>query len=724
MPAVNRASFDKAYRDIGQALGVKGIDDNQADVRALVHAALARDDVGPWLWIVDNADDQELLFGGQGVLRLPFNRKGSILVTTRNHDVAIRLDIRSPSLWNVEAMYRPESTELLCQGLSDDQIQDTTNTNSLLDFLTDLPLAIKQASAYIAMRRITIARYLEHCKSSNETLIKLLSNDFGDRGRYEGAQNPVATTWLISFEHIARDVPLAADYLRFMTFFSEKNIPRVLLPEVDNELEVDAAIGTLKSYAFINERMDNGSFDIHRLVQLAMRNWLADEGELAAWLTRAIKRLDEVYPDPRHANKETWIGYLPHLQNTLKTRVETTDESRKSRLLHKAGESSVLLGQYTEAGVTFRQALELRTKILGVEHLDTVLSMDFLASSLKMQGQYTEAVVIYRKTLELRTKILGVEGPDTVISTVQLASALEAQGQYTEAKIMYYKAFEFFTKTFGTEHTYTIISISRVASILERLGQYTEAQKMCRKTLELTTKVLGIEHPETLKIMGNLAVILKKQGQYTEAQTLNRKTLELYIKLLGAEHPNTLSSMNNLGFILSEQGQHIEAEAIFRKMLELRTKLLGTEHPDTLISMNNLGLTLSKQGQHIEAEVIFRKTLELRTKLLGTEHPDALTSINNLGITLSEQGQYAEAEAIFRKTLELRTKVLGTEHPDTLTSMNNLGFALSEQGQYAEAKAIYRKTLELRTKVLGVEHPDTLGSMRNIAAISSTRSLT
>ena len=719
MPAVNRASFDKAYRDIGQALGVKGTDDDQTDVCVLVHAALARDDVGSWLWIVDNADDQELLFGEQGVPRLPFNRKGSILVTTRNHDVAIRLDIRSPSLWIVEAMYRPESTKLLCQGLSEDQIQDTTNTDALLDFLVDLPLAMKQASAYMAMRRITIARYLEYCKSSNETLIKLLSNDFGDQGRYEAAQNPIATTWLISFEHIARDVPLAAVYLRFMSFFSEKNIPRVLLPE-DDDLEADVALGTLKSYAFVNERMDNGSFDIHRLVQLAMLNWLADKGELVAWLTRAIKRLDEVYPVPKYGNKETWMSYLPHTQNTLKTLAETTDKSRKSRLLHKAGASSYLLGQYTEAELMFRQALKLRTEVLGPEHLDTVSIMGRLASALESQGQYTEAVALHRKTLELRTEVLGIEDPETVSSIIHTANALTGLGQYTEAKIMLYEAFEFDIKLLGVEHPNTILSMSYIAFVLEKLGQYKEAQTMHRKALELNTKALGAEHPNTITSMSSLASTLEKLGQYSEAQTMCRKVFELYTKVLGAEHPGTIRSLSNIAVTLERLGQYAEAQTMHSKALGLYMKVMGAEHPDTLIIMNNLGVVLRKQGQYAEAEATHRKTLELSIKVLGTEHPTTLLNMDNLGLTLMRQGQDAEAEAMHRKTLELRSKILGTEHPNTLNSMSYLGLTLMRQGQYAEAEAIHRKTLELRTKVLGVEHPHTIASKRNIAALSNT----
>jgi hypothetical protein len=60
--------------------------------------------------------------------------------------------------------------------------------------------------------------------------------------------NAVATTWLMSFERVSRN-PLAAQYLRFMYFLAEKEIPGSLLPLADDP-EADEAIGTLKAYAF------------------------------------------------------------------------------------------------------------------------------------------------------------------------------------------------------------------------------------------------------------------------------------------------------------------------------------------------------------------------------------------------------------------------------------------------------------------------------------------
>ncbi|KAM3562111.1 hypothetical protein MY1884_002017 [Beauveria asiatica] len=716
VPAVDPASLEKAYRDIGQALGVKGLNDEKADVRVLVHAALTRDDAGPWLWIIDNADDWELLFGKPWTLKnLPFNRNGSVLVTTRNHEVAIRLDVPKPGLFKVDKMHRAESAKLLYWGLDESQIDDTMSTSALLDFLTDLPLAVKQASAYMAERNMSTARYLGHCQSSNKTLIRLLSKDFGDRGRYETTHNPVATTWLISFEYLSRDAPLAADYLRFVSFLSEKNIPRSLLPDEDDELEADEALGTLQAYAFVTERLDTGWFDVHRLVRLVMHNWLAEKGEQVACLTKVINRLDKIYPIPEHDNKDVWMDYLSHAQAALETRAEAADKSRTSNLLLKVGQSSYKLGQYAAAEATYHKSLELRIKVLGAEHPYTLISMNNLGQALDGQGQYAAAEAMHRKALELRIKVLGAEHPDTLGSVNALALALQRQGQYAAAEAMHRKALKLRTKVLGAEHSDTLISMNNLGQALDWQGQYAAAEAMHRKVLKLRTEVLGAEHSDTLISMNNLGQALDRQGQCAAAEAMHRKALELRTKVLGAEHPNTFISMHNLALALDGQGQYAAAEAMHRRVLELRTKVLGAEHPNTLIGMNNLALALDRQGQYAAAEAMHRKVLELGTKVLGAEHPNTLISMHNLALVLYGQGQYAAAEAMHRKVLELGTKVLGAEHPYTLISMNNLALALDGQGQYAAAEVMHRKVLELKTKVLGAEHPSTLISMNDLA---------
>ncbi|KAI1382500.1 uncharacterized protein F4822DRAFT_435520, partial [Hypoxylon trugodes] len=104
VPAVDATSFENAYRDIGHQLGVKGIEDDKADAKMLVKAALSHKSAGSWLLVIDNADDLKLFADATLSDYLPFNWNGSILFTTRNHSIVSNLDISLEGLINIGEM--------------------------------------------------------------------------------------------------------------------------------------------------------------------------------------------------------------------------------------------------------------------------------------------------------------------------------------------------------------------------------------------------------------------------------------------------------------------------------------------------------------------------------------------------------------------------------------------------------------------------------------------
>ncbi|KAK3690270.1 Tetratricopeptide repeat-domain-containing protein [Podospora appendiculata] len=75
-------------------------------------------------------------------------------------------------------------------------------------------------------------------------------------------------------------------------------------------------------------------------------------------------------------------------------------------------------------------------KVLGLEHPDTLTSMNNLAFVWKDQGKFEEAEQMNRRALGGREKVLGLEHPDTLTSVSNLASVLQDQGKYEEAEQM------------------------------------------------------------------------------------------------------------------------------------------------------------------------------------------------------------------------------------------------------------------------------------------------
>jgi tetratricopeptide (TPR) repeat protein len=497
--ATSTTSFEKGFRDIGQALQIPGINEDNADVKSLVKTFLSRESAGRWLLIIDNADDIEMLHSRAGesnessgfpalVYYLPLSWKGSILFTTRNLKAAVKQ--AGADVIILKEMSEVDSQKLLETSLIDKSLMGEKDvTAKLLDNLTHLPLAIKQAAAYMNENTMSVFEYLELYEADDEELIYLLSVEFEDQGRYKEVKNPIASTWLISFRQISSGDPLAKEYLCFMSCVAQQDILYSLLPPATKRKGLEA-IGTLRAYAFITKREGQESYDIHRLVQIAMCNWLKTRNELSLWSGRALLQVAEVFPFPQHENRATWTTYLPHAQRVLSFQEYSGDfEKSHQELLFNVGECFLISGKYAEAEQMYRQTLELGEKVLGLEHPDTLTSMNNLAVVLRSQGKYAEAKQMHRQELELREKVLGLE------------------------------------------HPHTLTSMNNLAVVLHNQGKYAEAEQMHRQVLELREKVLGQEHPDTLNSMNNLAEVLDDQGKYVEAGQM-QKTLELRKKTL------------------------------------------------------------------------------------------------------------------------------------------------------------------------------------------------
>ncbi|KAF2202719.1 kinase subdomain-containing protein [Delitschia confertaspora ATCC 74209] len=273
IPAINKESMHQAYVNAAQKLGIPGWENDKEDVKRLVQEYLGRESTGRWLLVFDNADDIDMWFtetesGPHSTLLsrplidyLPKSNQGAILFTTRDRRLAVRL--AQQNIVEVPAMEEDIATQLLEKYLVNSKLANSRqDTSALLSHLTYLPLAIVQAAAYINENGIAILDYLSLLADQEEEVINLLSEKFEDEGRYRDVKNPVATTWLISFEKIRQRDPLAAEYLSFMACIEARNIPQSLLPPGPTRKKEQDAIGTLNAYSFIVRRPADICLDI------------------------------------------------------------------------------------------------------------------------------------------------------------------------------------------------------------------------------------------------------------------------------------------------------------------------------------------------------------------------------------------------------------------------------------------------------------------------------
>ncbi|KAL6362697.1 hypothetical protein LRP88_04000 [Fusarium phalaenopsidis] len=292
LSALSASSFEQSCNTVATELTIfqQGLDS-----KAILRDFLSSKESGPWLVIVDNTDERDLVLGGPRHSfsideQLPQSPTGRTLFTTRSNEVALEVSDEEPP--ELGEMKPEEALTFLGKSINSKLLlADHSVASELLEELTYLPLAIAQAAAYLNRNKITITRYLELLRGTEQEMTSLLSREFHYRTRYRGSQNAVATTWRVSFDQILEHDPIAANLLRFISRIERKDIPLSILPRGDLEEELTYSVGTLCSYTFLVPREDQEVYDMHSLVHLATRIWVQRNGLTLETITAACKHL-------------------------------------------------------------------------------------------------------------------------------------------------------------------------------------------------------------------------------------------------------------------------------------------------------------------------------------------------------------------------------------------------------------------------------------------------
>ncbi|PKY04536.1 hypothetical protein P168DRAFT_253741, partial [Aspergillus campestris IBT 28561] len=638
-------AVEKSFADIGHTVGLRNATPDS--IKADVKAYLSSERAGSWLLIIDNADDADMWMSPPTVLKdfLPRSETGLTIYTTRNQQLATRLV--GPEVIKVSELDDQLATELFRASLmNEDLMTDDKSATMLFHQLGGLPLALTQAASYINQNSISLKEYLLLLNEQEHIKVELLSQDFDDDYRYEETQNPVATTWLISFEQIRRSNPMATEYLSHIACIHHRDIPLSLLPPGGSPVEQQKALGLLKAYSFLTQMTDSVFLNMHRLVHLATRNWLRGENLLDGRTVQTCDFFNDILPSDDHENRALWREYLPHAQFLLQT------------------------PECLEGGLE-------RQDLCGM-----------VALYLSADGRYNDAEPLFREVHANRALLLGKTHPKTVDSIAKLAWTYQNQMRWNEAEELESQVLSFRKITSGPEHPDTLISMSNLATTYSNQERGKEAEELEIQVLNIHKKEQGLEHPDTITSMANLASTYQTQERWEEAEELQVQALDTRKIILGPEHPDTLSSMANLASTYENLGYWEEAEELEIQALNTRKIILGPEHPDTLTSMANLACTYGTQGRFKEAEELEIQVLDAHKIILGRGHPETLVSMENLACTYWNQGKWKEAEELEMEVLNTHKAVLGPEHPSTLLSMGNLTSTQSIRGQITKAIAL------------------------------------
>ena len=485
-----------------------GRQDPKANVFKLVCDWLRDGKHGRWLLILDNVDDARFLVESResrlGVQEsdldcrnsqplasyLPWSENGRVLLTTRSRSAALKL-VEERNIIAVQPMAESQALALFEKKLG--AMSEGNHVAELAAALEFIPLAIAQAAAYISQKapRCSVQRYLEDYRKSDRKKTSLLKHEGGQLRRDREAKNSITITWQISFEHIYRTRPSAADLLSLMSFFDRQGIPEALVrkraesgnghgsqeecdeynssreEEEDNEDNTSECsdddgfeddVQTLRDYSFLSVGTDR-TFEMHALVQLATRKWLEANRKLEQWKQCYIKNLSAEFPTGEHENWTYCQALFPHAKSAVIQRPKAEGSLREwASLLYHAAWYAWRKGSITEAVDLSEMAMKVRKNILGQEHEETLGSMGMVGLAYNLGGRWKEAEELNVQVMEIRKRVLGEEHPDTLTSIANLASTYRNQGRWKEAIDLMNECIHLQTRILGANHPYTLSS--------------------------------------------------------------------------------------------------------------------------------------------------------------------------------------------------------------------------------------------------------------------------
>ncbi|KAJ5967735.1 Tetratricopeptide-like helical [Penicillium viridicatum] len=769
----NESRFEQSFREIADHVKIPGRQDPQVNIFKLVENWLRDEKIGKWVCILDNIDDDQLLAmrslanaSNKPLLEyVPRSQNGSVIITSRSREVALKL-VDHKGLVEVNPMERSEALELFQRKLGESQESESQESEELVDVLEFMPLAIVQAASYIRNRapRYSVSQYLTDFQKSDREATKLLRKEAGHVYRDWEAKNSILVTWQISFDYIRQTKPSAADLLSLMSFFDRQGIPESLVrhrpkanyssrstsellsdssdgetsesdivpedysdeeasesdagpddssdretSESDTGPDFEDDITTLRDYSFISIS-ENGTFTMHRLVQLTTHVWLKSDGQIDQWKDKFISTLYDEFPTTgEYENWERCRLLFPHVKSAMSQRPTSPDAQHQwATLLYRCAWYASTSGNIEDTREMALKSREQRIVLLGDEHEEVIGSIAMLARAFWLEGRWKEAEELQVQVMETYKAKIGEDHPDTLTSIGNLASTFWNQGRWKEAEVLEVQVMERRKANLGEDHPYTLTSIGNLAFTFSNQGRWKEAEPLQVQVMERRKAKLGEDHPDTLTSIGNLASTFWNQGRWKEAEVLEVQVMERRKAKLGEDHPDTLTSIADLASTFSNQGRWKEAEPLQVQVMERRKAKLGEDHPDTLTSIADLASTFSNQGRWKEAEPLQVQVMERRKAKLGEDHPDTLTSIADLASMFSNQGRWKEAEPLQVQVMETYKAKLGEDHPYTLISMSNLAYTWKSSGRDAEAIDLLRNCFAKRKQIIGLNHPHTL----------------
>ena len=354
-------------------------------------------------------------------------------------------------------------------------------------------------------------------------------------------------------------------------------------------------------------------------------------------------------------------------------------------------------GLIQEAESKFKECIEIRTTILGNDHIELASAYNNLGFLYLNFSMYEPAKENLLAAVSLRGKILGKSHPLYAKSIGNLGFLYSKIGDFETAE-NYLKQACLILKNSNENVSFDYAtSLHNLGTHYVMTEEYSKAISNLKEAGEITRKILGENSSEYIGTLSSIAVTYKKLGDFKSAERMYLKSLELNSNY-NFSFNNTLNNLINLGNLYFECEKFSKADSCLRKSLFLGETSVGLNNIDASQTFSTLGWVKSSQGDGDSAIYFFNKSNAIILGLMGKENRWYAQNQLDIGLVYVREGRLQDAEELLNesKGIFLRTtRETSSILQEVEMAQANL-LAKTNRGQ--QGLDILLKTLKVKTK--------------------------
>ena len=347
------------------------------------------------------------------------------------------------------------------------------------------------------------------------------------------------------------------------------------------------------------------------------------------------------------------------------------------------------LGDYAKAIEHFENALRIQREHLGESHLDTLRSLNGLATARWWGGSPSLAEPLTLQGLEASQRALGEKHPLTLqfMQTRAIVLMFLAETPWAEVEALFLRTLALHREVLGADDPGTLRLIYGFGLGYSYHFQSAKVEPLVVDALDRARRVLGEKHPTTSSLTALLALDYRMLNQLEKAEAMALRAVELRRSTLGEDHPLTLAAVCILAQIYVMQQQFDKAKPLTERALDLSRRLPLEKSVFSAVSLSVLGWFYLEQGDVAQADILCELGWQAMRRNPTFAPVMNAQIIANLGAVRLAQQKYAEATTLLREGLRLSEKH-DVDAGYRLYVMNLLGASLAGQKNYADAEPL------------------------------------